>query len=116
MMIISGFLRAVGLTQSMISSLAATAWHLILTESSLETSMPIHTLNHGISNEYYFFFGRRLHNVIFYVIGNLFRLDLTAKQLDLLLSTDLYFTISGSSTYVLATLDILNGDIRLMFN
>ena len=53
--------------------------------------------------------------MIFYVIGNLFRLDLTGKQLDLL-STDLYFTISGSSTSVLATLDILNGDIRLMFN
>ena len=99
----------------MISSLAATACHLILTESSLEPSMPIHTLNHGISNDYYFFFGRRLHNMIFYVIGNLFRLDLTGKQLDLL-STDLYFTISGSSTSVLATLDILNGDIRLMFN
>ena len=77
--------------------------------------MPIHTLNHGISNDYYFFFGRRLHNMIFYVIGNLFRLDLTGKQLDLL-STDLYFTISGSSASVLATLDILNGDIRLMFN
>ena len=116
MMILSGFLRAVGLTKSIISSLVAPRWQLILTESSLETSCPFTCLIMESPKIIISFFGVEFITPSL-LIEFLFSLKFNVETV---IIYGLVFPVIWRSTSVdrttLATLNILNGHMMILMS